>query len=388
MKLRKGHLYIIVTLCFVMAFVAINRKYDRFYRVNGINNDNRALIEMYLDDQEQEYLIENAIPVNEFIQYITYPDFNLMYYQFYNVLNKTNKYSSYEELLSIGNQLASKLEVSFGSNALTYCDRLIKNDLVAAYINQENFEFDYINYYQLIRALYDETDYTYINDTNNYITIMLDYDQVDEDDLETAITDLCDNFTKTSLASLFNSELLPGASRVYDPSPATIVINNSTYIGGYEPKNLVTTLGIPRTNYSMYLQEETFNQLLEMYRACYSELGSGLILTKAYVGYDVAMLEDRGVIAGYNEFQLGNTVALQKSEISAEDFVETDVYQWLINHCYEYGFVLRYPVDKVAVTNHEFDSAIFRYVGVEVATSMHNQNLCLEEYNNLNQNEQ
>ena len=38
MKLRKGHLYIIVTLCFVISFVAINCKYDRFYRVNGINN--------------------------------------------------------------------------------------------------------------------------------------------------------------------------------------------------------------------------------------------------------------------------------------------------------------------------------------------------------------
>ncbi len=64
MKLKRWHLYLIVTLCFVMAFVAINRKYDRFYRVNGINNDNRALIEMYLDDDEQEYLVENAIPVD------------------------------------------------------------------------------------------------------------------------------------------------------------------------------------------------------------------------------------------------------------------------------------------------------------------------------------
>ena len=49
MKLKRWHLYLIVTLCFVMAFVAINRKYDRFYRVNGINNDNRALIEMLVN---------------------------------------------------------------------------------------------------------------------------------------------------------------------------------------------------------------------------------------------------------------------------------------------------------------------------------------------------
>ena len=387
MKLRKGHLYIIVTLCFVISFVAINCKYDRFYRVNGINNDNRALIEMYLDEQEQEYLIENAIPVNEFIKYITYSEFNLEYYQFYNALDKTKKYSNYDELISVANQLANKLEVAYGNDAIPYCDTLVHNDLVLAYINQDSFDFDNIDYYQLIRSIYDESDYSYISDTNKYIQIMQEDEDLNDDDLYDQVKELSANFTKTSLATLFNTELQPNAQRIYNPSEPTLVVNNTTYIGGYEPKNLVTTLGIPRTNYSMYLQEETFNHLLEMYRACYQECGSGMILTKAYVGYDVATLEDRGVVAGYNEFQLGNTVTLQQLEISVEDFVETEIYQWLLNHSYEYGFVLRYPADKTIITGHEFNPTIFRYVGVEVATTMHQQNLCLEEYNNLNVNE-
>lgn len=384
MKLRRGHLYILVTLCFVIAFVAINLKYDRFYRVNGINNDNRALIEQYLDDQEQEYLIENAIPVAEFIKYITYPDFNLKYYQFYNALDKTNKYASYEDLIATGNQLANKLEVAYGSDAISYCNTLVRNDLIAAYINQDSFDFDNIDYYQLIRSLYDETDYTYISDTNNYVEIMLNDDKIKEDDLADQIKLLTNNFTKSSLTTLFSSELADNVRRNYNPSQANLVVNNTTYIGGYEPKNLVTTLGIPRTNYSMYLQEETFNHLLEMYRACYKECGSGLVLTQAYVSYDVAMLENKGIVAGYNEYQLGNTVTLQKMEISIDDFVETDIYNWLITHCHEYGFILRYPSDKTLITNHEFSSTTFRYVGSEVATAMVQQNLCLEEYNNLN----
>ena len=104
MKLKRWHLYVVVTLCFCIAFISINRKYDEFYRVNGINNDNRALIEMYLDDEEQEYLIENAIAVNEFIKYIEIPDFNLMNYEFYNALDKTNKYPDLNNLISVGNQ--------------------------------------------------------------------------------------------------------------------------------------------------------------------------------------------------------------------------------------------------------------------------------------------
>ena len=131
---------------------------------------------MYLDDEEQDYLVENAIAVDQFIKYIEFPEFKLQYYEFYNALNRTNKYSNYSDLINVGNQLASKLEVSFASNALSRCNTLIKNDLVNAYINQEGFSFDNIDYYQLLRSLYDEGDYTYIADTNTYLSIMKEFD--------------------------------------------------------------------------------------------------------------------------------------------------------------------------------------------------------------------
>ena len=327
MKLKRWHLYLIVTLCFVMAFVAINRKYDRFYRVNGINNDNRALIEMYLDDDEQEYLVENAIPVDRFIKYIEYPEFKLEYYEFYNALDRTKKYPNYNELINVGNQLVSKLDESFASTALSKCNILIKNDLTSAYINQENFDFDNIEYYQLLRSIYDDNDYTYVSDTNTYLEIMKEYDDLEEKKLYTVFKQLSSNFTKTSLVTLFNHELQPNAKRIYNPSELSLVVNNEAYIGGYEPKNQVVTVGMPRVRYSMYLEEETCNNLMDMYRACYDEGYRDMILTAAFISYDVASLEDKGVIPGYNEYQLGTTVNLQKSEISVADFNQTDIYQ-------------------------------------------------------------
>ena len=42
MKLKSWHLYVLATLCFLFAFTSLNMKYDRFYRVNGIDNDNRS----------------------------------------------------------------------------------------------------------------------------------------------------------------------------------------------------------------------------------------------------------------------------------------------------------------------------------------------------------
>ena len=94
----------------------------------------------------------------------------------------------------------------------------------------------------------------------------------------------------------------------------------------------------------------------------------------------MALLEDKGVIAGYNEYQLGSTVDLQKMDISIDDFDQTDVFQWLVTHSYEYGFVLRYPADKTLVTGHEYSPTTFRYVGKELAAKLHEQNLVLEEY--------
>ena len=56
------------------------------------------------------------------------------------------------------------------------------------------------------------------------------------------------------------------------------------------------------------------------------------------------------------------------------------MYKWLEKNCYKYGFILRYPADKVAITGINYEPWHFRYVGVALATEMMEQGLCLEEY--------
>ncbi len=74
------------------------------------------------------------------------------------------------------------------------------------------------------------------------------------------------------------------------------------------------------------------------------------LVTSAYKSYDVLNLEENASQAGYSEFQLGTVVSLKVNGIKDDEFVSTDVYQWLLGHSYEYGYVLRYPHDKVAIT--------------------------------------
>ena len=54
--------------------------------------------------------------------------------------------------------------------------------------------------------------------------------------------------------------------------------------------------------------------------------------------------------------------------------------QWLHEHCAEYGFILRYPKGKEDITEIDYESWHYRYVGVEAATYIMEQGICLEEY--------
>jgi D-alanyl-D-alanine carboxypeptidase len=59
---------------------------------------------------------------------------------------------------------------------------------------------------------------------------------------------------------------------------------------------------------------------------------------------------------------------------------DTPELQWLLKHCAEYGFILRYPKDKTDITGIIYEPWHFRYVGVEAATKITEGGLCLEEY--------
>lgn len=58
----------------------------------------------------------------------------------------------------------------------------------------------------------------------------------------------------------------------------------------------------------------------------------------------------------------------------------TPVQRWLMAHCSEYGFILRYPTDKGDVTGIGYEPWHYRYVGEKSAREIMESGLCLEEY--------
>ncbi len=87
-------------------------------------------------------------------------------------------------------------------------------------------------------------------------------------------------------------------------------------------------------------------------------------------------------IPGTSEHQLGLAVDIvdESYQLLDEQQEQTPVQQWLMAHCHEYGFVLRYPTDKSEITGIGYEPWHYRYVGKEAAAEIMAQGLCLEEY--------
>lgn len=88
---------------------------------------------------------------------------------------------------------------------------------------------------------------------------------------------------------------------------------------------------------------------------------------------------------GYSEHQTGLAVDIvaESYQILDETQELTPENKWLQEHCYEYGFILRYPKGKEDVTGYNYEAWHFRYVGREAAKDIHNMGITLEEYLNL-----
>ncbi len=112
--------------------------------------------------------------------------------------------------------------------------------------------------------------------------------------------------------------------------------------------------------------------------------------TTQYMNYQAKAAEYGAAVAativappGTSEHQTGLccdiTDWLRAPMVPAE-LSQTQTFHWLNEHCAEYGFILRYPEDKQEITGIIYEPWHFRYVGVEAAAYIKENNLCLEEF--------
>lgn len=99
-----------------------------------------------------------------------------------------------------------------------------------------------------------------------------------------------------------------------------------------------------------------------------------------YVQVDGQALADTySARPGHSEHQTG--LAFDVGEIS-DYYGNTPAGIWLANNAHKFGFIIRYPQGKTHITGYKYEPWHIRYIGIEHATNIYNQNTTLEEYLN------
>lgn len=166
------------------------------------------------------------------------------------------------------------------------------------------------------------------------------------------------------------------------------VIDGVTYVNGILVAN--KTYALPESYYTGGLTDETYAAFVSMQSAAKSDgltlfCKSGFrsfidqrIIYDGYVARDGQDLADTySARPGHSEHQSGMALDINST---SSDFADTPEGKWLAENCWDYGFIIRYPADKVDITGYMYEPWHVRYVGREIAFELKDSGLCLEEY--------
>ena len=153
----------------------------------------------------------------------------------------------------------------------------------------------------------------------------------------------------------------------------------------------------------IYISAETFEAYKAMYMDMYREIRGRMHIISAYRSYakqsELYNKAVQGWIAqgktstearslalettqtpGNSEHQLGCTIDVSNDNRTDHHYADTPEGKWLAENCYKYGFVIRYPADKEDITRIKNEPWHIRYVGIHHAAYMYVNNLCVEQY--------
>ena len=178
-----------------------------------------------------------------------------------------------------------------------------------------------------------------------------------------------------------------------DLNTNTILVNKYNYLTeDYVPENLQT---VDKKYSSKTLQlvdyaKEAFEELSEaaskenytvLAMSSYRSYQYQYNLYNRYVSTDgVEAADTYSARPGYSEHQTGLAVDVYNGKEDFTNFEKTKEYNWMQDNAYKFGFILRFPKDKVLETGYQYESWHYRYVGKEIAKYIHDNNLCFEEY--------
>lgn len=170
-----------------------------------------------------------------------------------------------------------------------------------------------------------------------------------------------------------------------------ILVNKYYYLAeDYEPDDLVQITS-PYGNGGK-LRQEAYDAYIKMFEAAQKD-GISFYITSPYrpyssqkrlyttymQSYTQSEVDSFSARPGYSEHQTGLAIDILAYGYNFGTFEQSEQSKWLKDNAYKYGFILRYPEDKEAVTGYQYESWHYRYVG-DISQDVYASGLTYDEY--------
>lgn len=169
-----------------------------------------------------------------------------------------------------------------------------------------------------------------------------------------------------------------------------LLVNSENLLSpDYVPQDLVNLYEMRHSfrlaNVEIYMTRDAYEPMQAMFLAAENENVNGFIITSGYRSYEKQKEIYEESEPGYaqkpgaSEHQTGMCFDVTAMN-SGDGFETTEQYKWLRANAHKYGFIQRYPANKSHITGISYEPWHYRYVGVDAATYIYQNNLTLEEY--------
>ncbi|MED1468575.1 M15 family metallopeptidase [Bacillus salipaludis] len=188
---------------------------------------------------------------------------------------------------------------------------------------------------------------------------------------------------------------------VSNPESIPVLVNKQNKLpDSYNPKDLVATkvdfFGAPVGSDKRKMRKEAADALQKLFAGAQKD-GVTLLGVSAYRSHvtQVALFNTYvkrdgfekartySALPGTSEHETGLAIDVTGGDgkcAASDCFGGTKEAVWLEKHVAEYGFIIRYPKGKEAITGYQYEPWHIRYVGKEIATKIMDKGITLEEY--------
>lgn len=369
-KINKKRILILVLFLLIILSIGIYLIVPKRYGyqkdvINVFKEDN--YYEKIKETKKYSKTLETAVIENNYKKeyFDEYLDIN--YVEENNFINNINK------LLDLGyknkdiNTFYEKVPKSIDVITSNKYDKNIINYISLDYFKEENLDryikYDFID----TKSVYDTTilkeKYNY-EDTVTFVNAYLDKDYYSNDiplskDKASKLDVIVNKYYKLD--------------KDYEPEDLTVI--NSKFASGTQKLRKEAADKFEEMASDM-LKENLKIYAGSTYRSYSYQEG----LYNRYVKKDgFKEAETYSARAGYSEHQLGLAVDIVNGKWNYLSEGDKE-YTWLINNSYKYGFILRYPHESEYITGYVFEDWHFRYLGIDLATKVHESKLTYDEY--------